>query len=294
MILHCIAVDDEPLALGLVSKFIEQTPFLHLAGKYAGAVDALKAIHAQPVDLIFLDIQMPDLNGMELARVLDKGAGKPRIIFTTAYNQFAFEGFKVDALDYLLKPFNYEEFLRAAQKALHYFELLNKPTAEPGDDNYLFLKVEYQLVRIALDDILYMESQKDYVKVELKNAGKPILSLTSLKTLEEKLPPKRFMRVHRSFIVALDKITAMTKNTVQVGKKHITIGDPYKDAFAKVCREMDVRGKPAMTHPGHPIARFRIVVFKNGNCQIIPFFLIKVAMDLLLQSWPSYRLHDVQ
>src|SRR6202020_159508 len=143
MTLNCIAVDDEPLALGLVCKFIEQTPFLNLVGRYAGAVDALKAIHSQKIDLIFLDIQMPDLNGIELARVLDKGADKPRIIFTTAYNQFALEGYKVDALDYLLKPFNYEEFLRAAQKALTYHELINKPVIaaapasgpEHGDDN---------------------------------------------------------------------------------------------------------------------------------------------------------------
>ena len=241
MTLNCIAVDDEPLALGQVSKFIEQTPFLNLAGKYSDAVYALKGIHTQKIDLIFLDIQMPDLNGIELARVLDKGVVKPRIIFTTAYNQFALEGYKVDALDYLLKPFNYEEFLRAAQKALLYVELLNKPATqtivvnetEHADDNYLFLKVEYQLVRIALDDILYIESLKDYVKVELKNAGKAILSLTSLKVLEEKLPPKRFLRIHRSFIVSLDKITSMTKNSVQVGKKLITVGDQYREAFAQ-------------------------------------------------------------
>jgi DNA-binding LytR/AlgR family response regulator len=241
MTLNCIAVDDEPLALGLVSKFIEQTPFLSLAGKYASGVDALKAIHTEKIDLIFLDIQMPDLNGMELARVLDRGTGKPRVIFTTAYNQFAFEGYKVDALDYLLKPFNYQEFLRAAQKALHYFDLLNRPAtptpavidAERADENYLFLKVEYQLVRIALDEILYIESLKDYVRVELKSPGKAILSLTNLKTLQEKLPPKRFMRVHRSFIVSLDQITSMTKNSVQVGNKLITIGDQYKDAFAQ-------------------------------------------------------------
>jgi DNA-binding LytR/AlgR family response regulator len=241
MTLNCIAVDDEPLALGLVSKFIEQTPFLNLTGKYSGAVDALKAIHSQKIDLIFLDIQMPDLNGIELARVLDKGADKPRIIFTTAYNQFALEGYKVDALDYLLKPFNYEEFLRAAQKALNYAELINKPAATPtvvaetehADDEYLFLKVEYQLVRIALDDILYIEGLKDYVKVHLKGIEKAVLSLTSLKALEEKLPSKRFMRVHRSFIVALDKITSMTKNSLQIGKIYITVGDQYKDAFGQ-------------------------------------------------------------
>jgi DNA-binding LytR/AlgR family response regulator len=145
----------------------------------------------------------------------------------------------VDALDYLLKPFNYQEFLRAAQKALQYAQLLHKPAAqteaanEPGyaDENYIFLKVEYQLVRIALNDIMYFEGLKDYVKVELTNPGKPILSLTSLKALEEKLPPKRFMRVHRSFIVSLSKISSMTKTSIQVGKKHITVGDQYKDAF---------------------------------------------------------------
>ena len=240
MTLNCIAVDDEPLALGLVCKFIEQTPFLNLVGRYSGAVDALKALHQQKIDLIFLDIQMPDLNGIELARVLGKGADIPRVIFTTAYNQFALEGYKVDAVDYLLKPFNYEEFLRAAQKALNYHELLNRyntpsPAAlaveEVADDNYLFLKVEYQLVRIALDDILYIEGLKDYVKVHLRDVEKAILSLTSLKALEEKLPSKKFMRIHRSFIVSLDKVKSMTKNAVQIGKMNITVGDQYKEAF---------------------------------------------------------------
>ena len=242
MTLNCIAVDDEPLALGLVCKFIEQTPFLNLVGRYSGAVDALKALHQQKIDLLFLDIQMPDLNGIELARVLGKGAEVPRVIFTTAYNQFALEGYKVDALDYLLKPFNYEEFLRAAQKALNYHQLLNRPNAiaptpavtdEQSDEDYLFLKVEYQLVRIALDDILYIEGLKDYVKVHLKGAEKATLSLTSLKALEEKLPPKRFMRVHRSFIISLDKVASMTKNSVQIGKMMIAVGDQYKEAFSQ-------------------------------------------------------------
>jgi two-component system response regulator LytT len=241
MTLNCIAVDDEPLALGLVCKFIEQTPFLNLLGRFPSAVEALKAIHSQKIDVLFLDIQMPDLNGIELARVLGKGPETPRVIFTTAYNQFAVEGYKVDALDYLLKPFNYEEFLRAAQKAYNYAELLNKTTApatvvveaEHADDEYLFLKVEYQLVRIALDDILYIEGLKDYVKVHLKGVEKATLSLTSLKALEEKLPAKRFMRIHRSFIVSLDKISSMTKNSVQIGKIMIAVGDQYKEAFGQ-------------------------------------------------------------
>jgi two-component system response regulator LytT len=252
MILNCIAVDDEPLALGLVSSFIEQTPFLKLVGRFSNAVEALRAIHSQKVDVAFLDIQMPDLNGIELARVLDNSkTNKPRIIFTTAYNQFALEGYRVDALDYLLKPFNYEEFLHAAHKALAYGELVEKsntvaaapvaPVAvaaeERIEDEYLFLKVEYQLVRLALNDILYIEGLKDYVKVWLQSAEKPVLSLTSLKSLEEKLPAKRFMRVHRSFIVSLDKINSITRNALQIGKINITVGDQYKDAFSQFLRK---------------------------------------------------------
>lgn len=238
MTLNCIAVDDEPLALGLVCKFIQQTPFLNLVGQYANAVEALKTIHSQKIDLIYLDIQMPDLSGIELARVIGKGPESPRIIFTTAFQQFGLEGYKVDALDYLLKPFNYEEFLRTATKAYSYFELIHRPASaqlvpnpEIADDQYLFLKVEYQWVRIALDDILYIEGLKDYVKLHLQNEEKGILSLTSLKELEAKLSPRKFMRVHRSFIVALNKITSMTKNSLQIGKRTITVGSQYKDAF---------------------------------------------------------------
>ena len=243
MILNCIAVDDEPLALGLVSSFVEQTPFLNLVGRFSSAVEALKVIHTEKIDVVFLDIQMPDLNGIELARVLDNiKINKPSIIFTTAYNQFALEGFKVNALDYLLKPFNYEEFLHAATKALNYASLVERSTAAPVaapapqeseriEDEYLFLKVEYQLVRIALSDILYIEGLKDYVKIWLKGSEKALLSLTSLKSLEEKLPAKRFMRVHRSFIVSLDKINSITRNALQIGKINITVGDQYKEAF---------------------------------------------------------------
>lgn len=233
--LECIAVDDEPLALGLVCAFIEKTPFLNLAGRYSSAVEALQVINTTTIDVIFLDIQMPDLTGIELARVLEKAGNKaPRIIFTTAFNQYALDGFRVDAIDYLLKPFNYEEFLRAASKAQAYVELVQKASSAgspESKDEYLFLKVEYQLVRIAYDDILYMEGLKDYVKVHLKSDPKPILSLTSLKALEEKLPASKFMRVHRSFIVNLDKISAVTRNTIQIGAASIPVSDQYKDAF---------------------------------------------------------------
>ncbi|QJW88953.1 response regulator transcription factor [Spirosoma taeanense] len=249
MTLTCIAVDDEPLALGLVSAFIEKTPFLKLVGRYSSAVEALQGLLTQTVDVIFLDIQMPDLTGLELARVLERsnrGAHTTRIIFTTAFDQFALDGFRVDALDYLLKPFNYEEFLRAASKARQYFELVHRPEPAPfvispappqpveAADDYLFLKAEYQLVRVAHQDILYIEGLKDYVKVyRQSDPAKPLLSLTSLKVLEEKLPPKRFMRVHRSFIVALDQIDAVTRNSVQIGATTIPVSDQYKDAFGQ-------------------------------------------------------------
>jgi two-component system, LytTR family, response regulator LytT len=237
--IRCFAIDDEPLALSLVCSFIEQTPFLTLAGRFDSAVEAMRALHAQPdVQLLFLDIKMPDLSGLELARVLQNG---PRIIFTTAFNQFAIEGFRVDALDYLLKPFNYEEFLRAALKAKTYFERLTPaPVAVPPapaapalapDDDYLFLRVEYQLVRVALADILYLEGLKDYVKVVLKSATRPLLSLTSLRTLEEKLPSRQFMRVHRSYIINLNYIEVAGRNTVQINGETIVVSDAYREPF---------------------------------------------------------------
>ena len=233
--LTCIAVDDEPLALGLVASFIDKTPFLTLVGRFSSAVEALEIVHQQEIDVIFLDIQMPDLTGIELARVIEtSGSRGPRIIFTTAFNQYALDGFRVDALDYLLKPFNYEEFLRAASKAKAYVELVQKAAAgavAEVKDEYLFLKVEYQLVRISYEDILYMEGLKDYVKVHLKSDTKPVLSLTSLKALEEKLPASRFMRIHRSFIVNLDKIAAVTRNSIQIGATTIPVSDQYKEIF---------------------------------------------------------------
>ena len=238
MILNCIAVDDEPLALGLVCSFIEQTPFLHLAGSFSSGVTALTMIHEQEIDLIFLDIQMPDLTGIQLARILDRqpGSNGPRVIFTTAFNNFALEGYKVDALDYLLKPFNYEEFLIAANKGRAYAELV-KPAQQvlvqnnEQEEEYIFLKVEYHLVRIAIKDILYIEGLKDYVKVYLENTDKPILTLTSLKILEQKLSPKIFMRVHRSYIVSLEKVNSVTKNSLNIGSLSITVGEQYKEAF---------------------------------------------------------------
>jgi len=238
MKLNCVAIDDEPLALELLSKFIEQTSFLNLIGKFSNAIEALGFINQNEVQLAFMDIQMPDLSGMELARVLDgkKNSDKTRIIFATAYHQFAIEGYKVDALDYLLKPYSYEDFLNAASKAFSYFEkhATQKTESIPGESvvpEYIFLKVEYQLVKVMLKDIAYIEAYKDYVKVHLLSKPNPLLSLTSLKSMEDLLPSDKFMRVHRSYIVALDHIDSVSKNVIQVGKNHITVSDNYKEVF---------------------------------------------------------------
>lgn len=231
MKLKCIAVDDEPLALNLICSYIEQTPFMELVSKYDNGIDALKSMYDQEIHLAFLDIQMGGLTGVELARVTTGRAPKIGIIFTTAYDQFAIEGYKVDAIDYLLKPFNYEEFLRAAQKAKDKFELIeNSKTGKKPEEQYLFLKVEHQLVRVNYKEISFLEGYKDYVKVHLDN-GKMIMSLTSLKNMEEILPEERFMRIHRSFMVSLSKIDLLTKNSVQIGETFIPVTEKYREKF---------------------------------------------------------------
>lgn len=248
MILKCIAVDDEPLALQIIVSYIEQTPSLSLVGQFSNAIEALKAIHEQDIDLIFLDIRMPDINGIELAKIVEqyRVKGNLRIIFTTAFDQYALDGYKVDALDYLLKPFSFVDFSKSVAKALSYFELIRNPEQEVQKFNppipetevaYIYLKFEYQLVRIAVDDIIYIESMKDYVKVFRLSEDKPLLSLTSMKSLEEKLPENKFMRIHRSYIVSLDKIKSATKNSVQIDKITIAVTDQYKDNFMKFFKD---------------------------------------------------------
>jgi len=237
MTIKCIAVDDEPLALDLVAKFIEQTSFLSLQSKFDNAIQALGYLNQNEVDLIFLDIQMPDLSGMELARILDgkTASKKPKIIFTTAYNQFAVEGYKVDALDYLLKPFSYEEFLKAATKAYQLVKTQKKNTIIKLENekqaDYIFLKVEYHLVKVMLKEITHIEAYKDYVKVHLKDKPNPLLSLTSMKSMEDLLPSENFMRVHRSFIINLDHIESVSRNVIHIGNAQIVVSDNYKDVF---------------------------------------------------------------
>lgn len=198
MRIKCIAIDDEPLALEQMVRYIKQTPFLELVGTFPSALKAVGNTLLNEAQLIYLDINMPDLNGLDFSRHISH---TKKIIFTTAYEQYALEGFKVDALDYLLKPFSYDEFLKATLKAKEYFELVEKADSTGVYSGHMFVKSEYQSVRVDFDEILYIESMKDYIKIFLKNTSKPILTLLTISSLEGKLPSSNFMRIHRSFII---------------------------------------------------------------------------------------------
>jgi DNA-binding LytR/AlgR family response regulator len=227
--INTIAIDDEPLALQLVTGYISKTPNLNLIGAFDSPLNALEIIRQEKIDLIFLDIQMPDLSGIEFTHTLNNG---PKIIFTTAFEKYALEGFKLEAVDYLLKPFNYEEFLKAVQKAQKIIDLeSNAQTRIEVNNEFLFLKSEYKIRRINFNDIVYIEGLKDYIKVFTENEPKPILSLNSLKAVETKLPASKFMRVHRSFIVNLEKVVTIERSRIVFGKVYIPVGDQYKDKF---------------------------------------------------------------
>ena len=234
MIIKCAIVDDEPLAVGLLASYVEKIPFLELCGKYNNATDALHGIGENPVDLLFLDIQMPELNGLELSRMLPENT---RVVFTTAFNQYAVDSFRVNALDYLMKPISYADFLEASNKAMQWFQLLQQseqPATAPQADEEprsIFVKSEYKLLQIDLDDIRYIEGLKDYVKIYTEQSPHPILSLMNMKTVEQMLPASRFIRVHRSFIVQKSKIREIERNRIVFGEVYIPIGDSYKQAF---------------------------------------------------------------
>ena len=229
--INVIAIDDEPLALQLIVGYIEKTPGLKLLGKFENPLEAAAFLATSVTGLVFLDIRMPDLSGVEFARSMLKG---PKVIFTTAYEKYAIEGFKLDVVDYLLKPFSYEEFLRAVHKAERLISLERAvPDKVEANNEFLFLKSDYKIKRINFEDILYIEGLKEYVKVYTRDDPKPILSLASLKLLENKLPPEKFMRVHRSFIVNLSRIDTIARSRIIFGKTYIPIGDQYKDKFQK-------------------------------------------------------------
>ncbi len=229
MTLNCWIVDDEPLALDLLSSYVDRTSFLKLTGRFSNAVQAMKKMHEEKIDVIFLDIQMPEVNGMEFARFIDKDT---RIIFTTAFSEYAIDGYKVDALDYLLKPFSYTDFFNAALKALEWHKM--KIASKKGEDEKttgIFVRSDYKLIHILFEDILFIEGLKDYIKIYSSKEERPILTLMSLKTMEEELPSATFFRVHRSYIINRDKITSIDKNRIIINKQKIPIGETYRKSF---------------------------------------------------------------
>ena len=236
MVIKCIAIDDEPLAVKKIAAFIQKTPFLELVAECRSAFDAVNLINNNEVQLLFIDINMPDLNGMEFVKSL---TNKPYVVFTTAYSEYAVEGFKVDAVDYLLKPIDYSSFLKAATKVKNLIDLKSATSVESikATSDHLFVKSEYKLVRIELEDITYIESQHEYIKINLVNR-QPVMTMVSMKTIEDQLPPDRFMRVHRSFIVNLSKITTIERNRILFDDKVlIPVSDQYKDKFQKYIDE---------------------------------------------------------
>ena len=228
MKLNCAIIDDEPLAVELMAGYVRKTPFLTLCGSFGSGSAAFDMLRDRPVDLLFCDIQMPGLSGMELSRMLPADT---RVIFTTAFSRYAVEGFRVNAVDYLLKPISYADFLAAAQKALEWFELKRHAGAPADDLRSIFVKTEYRLRQIGFDSILYIEGLKDYVKIHVEEETHPVLTLTSLKSLEEQLPADRFVRVHRSFIVQPSKIRSIERNRIVFGKEYSPVSENYRQAF---------------------------------------------------------------
>jgi DNA-binding LytR/AlgR family response regulator len=235
MMIRCLAVDDEMLALDLLEDNIKKVPFLELVQTCRSAMEALEILRTQPVDLLFLDIQMPDISGIQMLRSLQH---KPLVIFTTAFSKYATDGIDLDVIDYLLKPYPFERFLKAVNKVYEYMDLRDRAANQistkevVSSPHYLFVKADYKLYKINLEDILYVEGLKDYVKIY--TGEKPVVTQISMKALEEKLPAKDFIRVHRSFIVAFNKIDFIQKHMLTIGKNEIPISEHYRDELFNI------------------------------------------------------------
>lgn len=235
--IKCIIIDDEPLAVVQLEKYVERVPFMECVASCNSASEALEALSRSSVDVMFVDINMPDINGMQLVRSLPD---PPMVVFTTAYSEYAVEGFKVNAVDYLLKPIAFDDFLRAANKVNGMYALRNAQTvpAEPAQadagvcGDCLFVKSDYRILRVPIESIVYVESMSEYVRIYVDGQPKPIISLLSMKKVEEALPSDSFMRVHRSYIVNLNKVKEVSKmRIVYDGDVYVPIGDMYKDIF---------------------------------------------------------------
>lgn len=236
--LRCIAVDDEPLALELLEDNISKVSYLQLVASCSNPIEALKVLQQQKVDLVFLDIQMPGLTGIQFIQSLTV---KPMFILITAYEKYALEGFNLEVVDYLVKPVPLDRFMKACGKALELYQLRqSRETGSPAASStntpdYLFVNADYSLLKVTLSDILYIEGLKDYVKIHLKSApGKPVIPRMSMKAIEEELPAGRFLRVHKSFIVNKDHITALRKSSLFIGPQEIPVSDMYRDSIAAI------------------------------------------------------------
>ena len=235
--IKCIAIDDEPLALKKLVTYINKIPYLELVAQCQSAIEAQQVINDQQVDAIFLDINMPDLNGMDFAKSLEQGYSQgPIMVFTTAYSEYAIEGYKANAVGYLLKPFGFDEFEAAAQRVKDIHEIRQQAaadvTTQVNDDGTIFVKSDYKIVRIAIENIRYIEAMSEYLRISCDDKEKPVIVLLSMKKIEEHLPSSLFMRIHRSFIINLNKICEVKKNHVIIdGGVSLPIGDNYKDTF---------------------------------------------------------------
>ena len=227
MMLRCIAIDDEELALDLLEDNISKVTFLHLVAKFNNPLHALKLIQEETIDLIFLDVQMPGLTGLQLIQSL---ANKPMFILVTAYQKFALEGFNLNVVDYLVKPVALDRFIQACNKAWEWHRLKNMESIK-DNPGYFFISIDYSMVKIDFDDIIWIESLKDYVKIHLQKTTRPLIARISMKSLEQQLPPSQFIRIHKSYITSKKHITAIRKNSVYINSIELAVGDNYKQAI---------------------------------------------------------------
>jgi DNA-binding LytR/AlgR family response regulator len=231
-VINCILIDDEPLALQLLEDFVNKTPYLKLVGKFEEPLQALPLLKSMDVDLLFLDIKMPDITGIEFFKSLPT---KPEVIFTTAYSEFAIDGFELKAMDYLLKPISFEKFLSACNRTKEYLELKNSKSIKNKD--YFFINASHKLHKVFYDDILYLEGFKDYTKIHLTSSPAPLIILHNLKYFEDLLDQHEFIRIHRSYIISIRKVTTASRKTVTIQAKELPVSDNYRDAFFTIIEQ---------------------------------------------------------